>query len=198
MAPARSSAPPGPATPVATLVAAPGVGAVPQTVTLTVAPEADARVEAARPDANDGAAPRLQVDGGADPAVESHLRFRVAGVDGRVVARATLRLFALTGTADGPAVSTAADPAWAEAAITWRTRPSRASAPVADAGAIAAGTWVELDVTPLVGGDGADGFVLATASADGVAFASREAAGQRPALVLIVVADGTPAPPSRG
>jgi hypothetical protein len=41
---------------------------------------------------------------------------------------------------------------------------------------VAAGSWFELDVSPLVGGDGTYSFVLAGTSTDGVDLSSREGA----------------------
>jgi hypothetical protein len=45
-------------------------------------------------------------------------------------------------------------------------------------------SWVSFDVTPLVAGDGTDGFVLAQTTSDGVDMSSREAAANGPRLVV--------------
>ena len=74
---------------------------------------------------------------------------------------------------NGPAVYGATS-SWTESAITWATRPSRAGAPSANSGVVAAGTWVEYDVRPLVTGNGNVSFALVGDSSDAVGFASRE------------------------
>ena len=150
--------------------------------------DADARVESAAPAANFGRAWGLRAQGAADPDVESHLRFTVSDVDR--VHRATLRLHLSNGSGDGPAVY-ATESGWSEADVTWDTRPARSSGALDDTGAVAAGTWLELDVTPAVTGNGAYAFVVASASADAVTMFSREHrdAALRPQLVV----EATPA-----
>jgi chitodextrinase len=152
-------------------------------ISRTFAPDADARVDEAAPDTNYRTS-YLRANGGSQPDVESYLRFTVSGVAGPVRS-ARLRLWVTNGTIDGPAVWSAAGD-WTESALTWRNRPARTGAALGDKGAVAAGTWTEYDVTPLVTGDGARTFVLATTSTDGIDMSSREAsnASQRPQLVV--------------
>jgi phosphoserine aminotransferase len=124
------------------------------------------------------------VDGGSDSDVETYLRFRVAGAPGSLQS-AKLRLYATTGTVNGPAVYSTGS-SWSETAIAWTSRPSRTSVATDDKGSISTGAWVEYDVKSLLSGDGSYGFVLATNSTDGVDFPSREASDstRRPRLIL--------------
>jgi acid phosphatase type 7 len=157
----------------------------PTTETLTFAPQADARVEEASAATNFGTATALRTDGGTDPDVETYLTFNVAAVSG-TVRSAKLRLYAFSGTADGPAVY-ATTSSWFESgpgSLTWSNRPARTSGAQDDKGAIATNSWVEYDVTALVSGNGSYSFDLATGSTDGVDFNSREAASLRPQLVV--------------
>lgn len=156
---------------------------------LSIAADADARVRAADPTTYYGAGMTFGVDGGADLPEESYLRFVVSGVTG-TVQHATLRLFVLNATDDGPAVYTAAND-WSEASIRWDTKPPRTTVALADTGAIAVGAWVEYDLTAVVTADGVYTFVLATDIADGAEFASRENINT-PELVLTVDPGGTP------
>jgi hypothetical protein len=147
--------------------------------------EADALVEEANPDSNYGLGTALRIDGGSDPDMESYLRFRLSGAFG-ALASAKLRVYATTGTVNGPAVYSTAS-SWSETGITWSNRTARTSGATDDKGAISAGSWVEYDVTSLVSGDNqAYSFILATASVDGITFKSRQAADptRRPELVL--------------
>ena len=157
--------------------------------TLTFAPDADASVKEASAAANFGASTSLNSDSGAGVAMESYLRFTVRGVGTASVQSAKLRLFVPSdGTADGPGVygcTVAGCGTWTESAITWGNRPARATSATRDVGAIAAGTTVEWDVTPLVSGDGTFTVVVGpTPTTDGVVFSSREAAGNKPQLVV--------------
>jgi len=149
---------------------------------VTFASEADARVQESNPSAN-YATSYLRADGATDPDVESYLRFTVTGIP--AASSAKLRLYATSATNNGPAVYTA-DSSWSETALVWGNRPLRGGSGTADKGAIAANTWVEFDVTPLVSGNGTYTFVLATNSTDGVNLNAREAsnASLRPQLVV--------------
>jgi fibronectin type 3 domain-containing protein len=150
---------------------------------LTIAPEADARVEQIAPTTNYGTSYlRTNLSTSGDN-VETYLRFTVTGASGTVQG-AKLRLHSTSnGTVDGPAVYTS-DTAWGETTVNWNTRPARTSAARDDKGAIPADTWVEYDVTPFVTGNGTYSFNLVTTASDGVNFHSREEATLRPELVL--------------
>jgi chitodextrinase len=154
--------------------------------TLRLPAQADALVEQASPNSNSGTATYLRADGGSDPDIVSYLRFNVIGVSGRVES-AKLRVYALNGTGNGPAVQTTTS-GWSETQITWNNRPGPTSAAADDKGTIVANTWVEYDVTPFVTASGFHSFVLAPTSSDGVDFASREnsTSTRRPQLVLSV------------
>jgi fibronectin type 3 domain-containing protein len=172
----------------ATLSVAPAV--------LTLAPDADARVQASAPTTNYGTS-FLRADGGTDPAVESFLRFTVSGVPAGSVRSAKLRVYAYSGTANGPAVYTTGA-SWSETAVNWNNRPARTSAATDDKGAISSNSWVEYDVTSLVSGDGTYSFDIATNSTDGVDIYSRENATLRPELVISTGAPDTTRPTAPG
>jgi chitodextrinase len=152
--------------------------------TLTFNPAADARVQEANPTTNYGTS-YLRADGGSDPDVESYLRFNVAGPAGATLQSAKLRLFATSGTVNGPAAYSS-DNAWTETGITWQNRRPRTSGPTDDKAAIKANSWVEYNVKPLVSGNGTYSFILATTSNDGIDFVSRESTtvAARPQLVV--------------
>jgi myo-inositol-hexaphosphate 3-phosphohydrolase len=162
-------------------------------VTLTVVAQADARVHQANPSTN-YATSYLRTNAGSEPDVESFLRFTVSGLT-QPAQTATLRVYATSGTVDGPAVYATAS-GWTETTIRWSNRPARTSAATADKGAIGTGTWVEFDVTSLVAGNGTYNFVLAQTSADGVDFRSREAATNKPQLVVTTAGDQDTQPPT--
>ena len=158
---------------------------------VTLVPTADARVEQATPTTNFGTGTALRVDAGSTP-VESYLLFNASGLAG-TLRHATLRLWASSGTADGPAVYTSPTN-WTETGITWATRPTRTTGAGADDKAgISSGTWVEFDVTSLMTGNGTWSFVLAGSSSDGTDFHSKEGVND-PQLVLTMGAADTQAP----
>jgi len=147
-------------------------------------------VEEGSPATNYGAATLIGTD--ASPGVETFLRFDVTGLTG-TVSSARLRLYASNGSADGPAVYPTGT-GWAETGLTWASRPPRTGPASDDRGSVGKGAWVEFDVTPLVAGNGSFSFTLAQPGTDGADFNSREAAANRPELVL-TLSGGEPPPP---
>lgn len=134
------------------------------------------------PSANYGFETIIKTVGGSDPDQQSYLRFSVSGVSGTVT-KATLRLYANSSTVDGPAVFRTSG-SWTEGGITWINRPAAIGSALSDKGAISPSTWVEWDVTALVTGNGTYNLKLDSVSSDGVDFRSREAASNRPQLVV--------------
>ncbi|MDQ3668757.1 MAG: Ig-like domain-containing protein [Actinomycetota bacterium] len=160
-----------------------------QTETVTFSAEADARVEELAPTTNYGADPKLSAD--LSPNVESYLRFDVAGLDMGVLS-AKLRLYAVNGSSNGPAVYRAGD-AWTEAGIVWSNKPARIGAVLEDRPLIQNKAWAEYDVTSAVTGNGLVTFNLRPTSKDGADFNSREAASAyKPQLVIQAETDRTP------
>lgn len=154
---------------------------------------ADAAVQAALPSQNFGSTPTLLSD--TSPQEQSLLRFNVTGLSGTVT-RAVLRLYVSNGSADGPAVYSTAS-GWTEGAVTWNTRPAVSGSPLADLGSVTSGSFVEVDVTSAVSGNGEVNLALVAASSDGMDADSRETAAAERRPTLIVTTGSTPPPPSR-
>src|SRR5215212_4837407 len=164
----------------------------------TVLAVADGWVEKGNPTSTFNSV-ELEVDGKADPDVESYLRFDVSGLT-TPVQRATLRLWVPAGgdTADGPAVYRART-GWAEGTLTWANRPKSVGNVVDDTGAVPEEAWVEYDVTEVITGNGTYAFALIPQSSDEATFDSREGANP-PQLVLATRTnrDAAPDPPRTG
>jgi acid phosphatase type 7 len=155
--------------------------------TVTFNPVADARVEEANPSTNYGLATRLASDGDAGLGIESALRFDVSGISGTVES-AKLRLYVVSdSTVDGPAVYPTGND-WTESGVTWNTRPQSLGPAVADIGAADVNTWLELDLTSLVTGNGSISVLLKQAGTDGVQFYARQGT-YKPELVLTTIDD---------
>jgi PKD repeat protein len=149
--------------------------------TLRFSPVADTRVEQANAGTNYGTQVKIGTDG-PSTAVESLLRFNLAGVEGTIQS-AKLRLTALDATTDGPAVY-AAPSGWTETGVKWSNKPALSGAALGDKGAIATNAVAEFDVKSLVSGNGELNLGLKQPGTDGVNFASREdtTAARRPVL----------------
>ncbi|MFP2903638.1 DNRLRE domain-containing protein [Pyxidicoccus sp. 3LFB2] len=131
---------------------------------------ADARVDLDTPDTNYGDTTRLRVDG--SPASESYLRFDFVGL-GAPVNNAKLRLYATSGSSGTPWAWPVIND-WTESTITWNNRPIFPATPLLTTTLpVEDESWVELDATQVVQGDGSYSFAVSTGSNDGVSFVSR-------------------------
>ncbi|HLF41226.1 MAG TPA: DNRLRE domain-containing protein, partial [Acidimicrobiia bacterium] len=148
--------------------------------TVTLAPDADAKVAEASPSTNYGNATTLEVDN--SPLLESFIRFPVSGVDG-LVSRAVVRLYVTNASTNGPAIYPSAT-GWSESTITWANRPLRTGVAADDKGSISKGGYTEFDVTGIVAGNGLYSFSLVGTSSDGTDFSSSEASSNRPQLAV--------------
>ncbi|HEV3001816.1 MAG TPA: DNRLRE domain-containing protein, partial [Solirubrobacteraceae bacterium] len=95
-----------------------------QTTQTTVVAEADAFVDAGRPNRNFGYATRLHV--AASTERRSYLRFDVPAVDG-TIRRAVLRVRVDAGSSLGFDVRGVGSTTWSEGGVTYRTAPAMAT-----------------------------------------------------------------------
>jgi len=143
----------------------------------TVIASADAYVTSNDPSANFGSATDLRIDSAPNAnsqarILRSFVRFDIPASSEPPV-RATLRLYATGGDKNGVTVSIASNN-WDEQTITWDNTPSDSASPTVASGPFDAGTWVSLDVTPLIAGAGPVTFALTSSTPAPMAFASRE------------------------
>jgi PKD repeat protein len=149
---------------------------------VTYLPSDDAYVRMPNPDENTGAATTLRAyKQGTSAQTDSFLKFTVGAPAGSV-SSAKLRLFVRDASPNGGLLYTA-ESNWSETTLTWNLRPAFGTSLLASAGAVAVGTWIELDVSSIVTGAGTYSFVLRGASSD-VAYYDSEEAANKPQLVV--------------
>jgi hypothetical protein len=148
---------------------------------LVLNPAADAYVDANAPSTAYGTSSILRSL--AAPEQRSYLRFSVTGLAGQTVTRATLRLYANGSSSSGYTISAVADNSWSETAITYNNIPALGSA-VGSVGAHGGAQYTSVDVTSYITGDGTYSLALTTTSTKAVSYPSREAASNRPELVI--------------
>ncbi|HEX8822040.1 MAG TPA: DNRLRE domain-containing protein [Archangium sp.] len=151
---------------------------------LALRPAADAYLWRDQGDSVHGAERKLVADNLSRRS--AFLRFEVPALPGPLLG-ATLRLYALDGSTDGPALY-AATSDWNEDEASWAQEPTLMGGPLGDVELVPNGSWVEYDVTTTVTGLGTYGFALVTESRNGVDFASKEHSNRKwaPRLVLQV------------
>ncbi|MGC1214054.1 MAG: DNRLRE domain-containing protein [Micromonospora sp.] len=144
---------------------------------------ADTYVKASSPTSRYGTGPALRVDG--DPVTNSYLKFTVSGQAGTVV-RARLKVWVSAGSSSGFVVRPVADSTWSETSTDWNNAPPIGSTSIAATGRTTSGTWVTLDITPVVGGNGTVTVGLTSSGTSASSYGSRETSTP-PQLLLDVV-----------
>jgi hypothetical protein len=120
------------------------------------------------------------------PTEAAYVRFNVSSYTGTIVS-AKLRLYTTDGA--GGATGTIrrmSNTSWSENGMTYNTRASIDGAQVGSFNNVAAGTWIEADVTSIVKAPGTYSFGISQTGTDGVDFATRESStsSRRPQLVI--------------
>lgn len=160
----------------------------------TITPSADAYVQSNQKNRNYGTASSIQVDG--SPVTNGYLRFNVSVPAGETVTKATLKLFTTQNSGSGFTVHRVTNTTWGETTLTYSNAPAIGSQ-VAASGSYSGNAYVPVDVTPLVSGSGPVSMAVKRSSSNVNAYNSREAASNRPQLV-VESAPSTPPPPPGG
>ncbi len=147
--------------------------------TTTLNPVADSYVDSSNPAVNNGTSTQLRVDG--SPIVNSYLRFNVSGQSGTVKS-VSLQIYANSSLSTGVTANRVADNTWGETTITYSNAPAIGSA-IGTSSAVSTGTWITVDVTSYVTGNGTFSFAITSPNATALSMASREATN-KPKLVI--------------
>ena len=152
----------------------------PVTRLFTFTPSADSYVDANNSSMNYGSQTQLRGDG--SPVIRSYLRFVVQGLNGPVV-RATLRIFANSGSTSGYDIRSVTNNTWAESTITYNNAPAVGGI-LGSSGGFNSGTWTTVNITPYITGNGTYNVALTVPGSTGLSFASREVGNSAPQLVV--------------
>jgi hypothetical protein len=146
-------------------------------------PTDDARVSFGFPTSNYGSSDVLRVRGASSNDYEGYLKFTISDLAGAPTS-VILRLFVTDSSPDGGDVYVVADTSWNEATITASNAPGISGAPIASAGSVTAGTWIELNLPPsAIPGDGTYSFGMKSTSSNSAFYSSKEGANP-PALLI--------------
>jgi Right handed beta helix region len=152
----------------------------------TFAPVADTYVDAAAPTANYGTRAYLRTDD--SPRQRSFLRFEVSGTSGPT--SAVLRFYAETASRTGIDVHAVTSTSWGETTTNDGNAPGL-GAKLGGTGAFPAGTWLAVNVSSAITGNGPVSFALTTPSSTAVRLSSREGVN-RPQLLVPAPAGPSP------
>jgi hypothetical protein len=155
--------------------------AMPSSLTFPVG--ADTYVNATYPTTNYGNAQTFRLD--ASPDVHAYLRFTVSGLAGSTISRARLLVYANNSSSVGINAVAVADNSWGELTVNYNNAPPLGNV-IASATSFSAGSWVTLDVTPYVTGEGTYSFGITTTSSTAMSFPTKESTTPANAAQLIL------------
>ena len=180
------------------------VPSAPATISITVGPgggsttttfpaTADAQVYSSQPTTNYGTTTSMRTREGAgtssSPTYRSYVRFTISGLAGPV-SDVKLRLWVTDASSDQQQVLAVTPDSWLETgagSLTWNNVPTidPPGTPLGSAAAPASGAWVEIDLAnSAVSGNGSVSFLVRSAGTNSAIFNTREAATNRPELVV--------------
>lgn len=151
-------------------------------------PTDDAYVRQSNPTSNTGNSSSLRVRKTSSETIISYLKFDVSGLS-EPAQSATLRLFVTDASSDGGEVYLVSNnyegtgTPWLQSGLNWNNAPVISGSPLASVGGVSLNSWVEMDVSAAVSGDGVYSFAIRNNSSDVVYYGSRESANQ-PQLVI--------------
>jgi hypothetical protein len=143
-------------------------------------PAADAYVTSATPNTNYGTSKYLRVDGA--PTVNSYLLFNVQGLTAPV-ASVKLKVYVSSGSKAGIKIYSVSNTSWVEKTITFNNAPALGST-AGSSGRFKAGTWVTVDITSLIKGNGLFSVAITDANNTAIRLYSREGGKRSPQLVI--------------
>ncbi|HEX8990496.1 MAG TPA: fibronectin type III domain-containing protein [Anaerolineales bacterium] len=152
----------------------------PTTATYVFTPVADSYVAGDNTTINYGTSAVLKADG--SPDYHTYLRFNVGEMAGTVT-RATLSLYATSSSSIGYQVKTVSSNLWDEGTVTYANAPALGLL-VGSSGPFQSATWVSVDVTSLITGNGIYDLGVSTTSTSSVSFNSRDATSNMPQLTV--------------
>jgi chitodextrinase len=160
--------------------------------TLTFPVEADTYVSASSPQSNYGTATSWWLN--QSPDMHAYLRFNVHGLGKTPITQARLLVYANNNSSLSISASPVADNNWDELNMDFTNAPALGTT-LGTSGAFTNGSWVSLDVTSYVTGEGIYSFGLTSTSTTAISFRSRESGSNSALLLLDFSQPTTPAAP---
>jgi chitodextrinase len=146
---------------------------------------ADAYVRQDKPTSNYGSSTTLITD--ASPNEDILMRFNVSGVGTGKVDAAKLRLYVNKSSNSGGSIKKAASSTWNESTLNWNNKPALGTTVYGTFGSIVRNSYAEVDLSSgMVTGDGVYDLYIDSGSTNDAAFNSKEAAANKPQLLLTV------------
>ncbi len=148
----------------------------------TVALDADTYFNTNSPTKNYATSPTMKLHFEPPAEYRSLVKFTLNGLSGSATS-VRLRLYVNDASARGGDWYLVSNN-WTESTVVWGNKPAISGSPVASVGAVTVGTWVEVDLTSAITGNGTYSFEATTTSTNTAAFDTSQ--GTHPPQVVVV------------
>ncbi len=148
---------------------------------ITYYPEADTYVSSSSAGSNYGSSTSIRLDN--SPDIHGYIRFSVLGTSGVPITKARLVIYTNSSSTLGIQAKSVTNTTWGELTTNYNNAPSMGSV-ISSSGVLAANSWVSIDVSPYITGNGLFTIGVSTPSSSAISFASRELSANSPQLVL--------------
>ena len=152
-----------------------------QATSVAFAPVADTYVNAGNPASNYGKSPFMRIN--QTPDLHGYMRFNVTGLAGKTIRDVKLLIYPNNSMAEGISITSIANGKWEEYTLDYAHAPSIASV-LASSGPITSGTWIQLDLTSFIKGEGTYDIGITSLGLKAANLDTREAGIYAPQLVI--------------
>jgi len=132
----------------------------------------DATISSLYPLNNYGADSMLSADN--DPIEHFLVKFDVGGLGNSDILRATLKLYNVNDSTKGGDLYRILDPTWIEETVNWSNAPAVEPALISSLGPVALNTWVSIDLSSIITGEGIYGFRALSLITNAAKYSSKE------------------------
>lgn len=144
---------------------------------------ADSYVQKNKSKENFGSKSSINVD--KSPNQKMLMKFTISGTSGKVITSAKIRLYANNGsTRTGGLVYGLKSNAWQEDSVNWNNAPEFDSNLLYKLGRVAKNSYVDVDVSDYIRGDGTYSIGFSSTSTDGAHYNSKESGSKGPELII--------------
>ncbi len=148
----------------------------------TVALDADTYVNTSRPTKNYGSSPTMKLKFSSSADYRSLIKFTLNGLSA-APSSVKLRLYVTDASSRGGDWYLVSND-WTENTVIWGNKPDISGDPVASVGDVTASSWVEIDLTSAITGNGTYSFEATSTSSNTTAFSTNQ--GTNPPQVVVV------------
>jgi len=159
--------------------------------TFTFTPLDDATISDTNPTTNYGSDVQLSVDN--SPVENFLIKFQVTGLSGLDISKATVKLYNNNASTKGGDFHPVLDNSWREETVNWNNAPAAETTLIKSLGSVVVDTWISLDVTSLITGDGIYTLRGSSTSTNAAKYSSKEGT-QPPVLEIVTLRETTPTP----